>query len=81
MHNSNDTTTQTAKGDKPAFRAWLTQDRPDGTTLWTEVSGLWPTKSATGYSGRISNPITATAGRLVILPATINPAAEPATEG
>lgn len=59
--------------ERPHFRAWLVQDDKEGNPVWQELTGLWPTKSGTGYRGAIRKPVTATTGRLVILPAAITP--------
>jgi len=63
-------------GERPRFRAWLVTDKPDGTAEWTELAGLWSTKTGTGYSGALRQPVAAAAGRIVILPATSTPAKE-----
>jgi hypothetical protein len=70
------TTTETAKprGPRPTFRAWLVTDATHPETgeakpLWTEITGLWPTKTGSGFSGGITKPLPPTGGRLVILPA------------
>ncbi len=75
-----DTTTnqeqEKPSGTRPNFRAWLVQDTPEGEAHWTELSGLWPTKSGKGFKGSLKTPIAATTGRLVILPATFKPGKE-----
>jgi hypothetical protein len=64
-------------GDRPTFRAWLVTDAADPQTgevkpLWTELTGLWPTKTGSGMSGPLTKPLPfTTGGRLVILPATV----------
>ena len=58
---------------RPHFRAWLVQDSEDGESRWTELSGLWPTKSGKGFRGGLRTPVSATTGRLVILPASFKP--------
>lgn len=63
-------------GARPKFRAWLVQDTPEGEAHWTELSGLWPTKSGKGFKGALTTPLAATEGRLVILPATFKPGKE-----
>ena len=65
--------TGTAQGTRPNFRVWLVQDTPDGQAQWTELSGLWPTKSGNGYKGNLRVPVNAATGRLVVLPATYKP--------
>jgi len=67
-------------GTRPKFRAWLVQDTPEGEAHWTELSGLWPTKSGKAFKGNLRTPIAATEGRLVILPATFNPHSEEKTD-
>lgn len=62
-----------SNSSRPKFRAWLVQDTPEGEPHWTELSGLWPTKSGKGFKGALRTPLAATEGRLVILPATFNP--------
>ncbi|MEO1324960.1 MAG: hypothetical protein AAFV59_18365 [Pseudomonadota bacterium] len=57
----------TFKGTKPMYRVWLVQEEEDGTPKWTEVSGLWPNKADNGFSGKLSKPIAATEGRIVVL--------------
>lgn len=42
---------------RPKFRAWLVQDTPEGEAHWTELSGLWPTKSGTGFKGALRTPL------------------------
>lgn len=66
-------TPEAPKGSRPGFRAWLVQDTPEGEARWTELSGLWPTKSGKGFKGALSTPVAATEGRIVILPATYKP--------
>lgn len=63
-------------GARPKFRVWLVQDTPEGEPHWTDLAGLWPTKSGKGFKGALSTPIAATEGRLVILPATFKPSKE-----
>jgi hypothetical protein len=63
-------------GSRPKFRAWLVQDTPEGEAHWTELSGLWPTKSGKGFKGNLTTPLAATEGRLVILPASFKPGKE-----
>ena len=63
-------------GTRPKFRAWLVQDTAEGEAHWTELSGLWPTKSGKGFKGSLRAPIAATAGSFVILPATFKPSKE-----
>jgi hypothetical protein len=64
-------------GPRPTHRAWIVTDAADPQTgevkpLWTEMTGLWPTKSSTGLSGPLTKPLPLTSGgRLVILPATV----------
>jgi hypothetical protein len=78
------TTTEATKqrGPRPIFRAWLVTDATHPETgeakpRWTELTGLWPTKTGTGYSGGLAKPLPeGMTGRLVILPAHI-PAGEP----
>lgn len=67
---------ETPRGSRPSFRAWLVQDTPEGEAHWTELSGLWPTKSGKGFKGALRTPLAATTGRLVILPASFNPSKE-----
>lgn len=62
--------------NRPRYRAWLVQDTEDGKGTWTEITGLWPTKTGKGFSGSIRKPLATTEGRLVILPAIVNPNAE-----
>lgn len=69
MHNTDDTTTKTAKGAKPAFRAWLVTEGPNGKDTWTELAALWPSRSGAGHSGPLARGFAATTGRIVILPA------------
>ena len=57
-------------GTRPQFRVWLVQETPDGETNWTELCGLWPTKSGKGFKGALKAPLAATEGRIVVLPAT-----------
>lgn len=77
MTTEHDTQDQTnSAGARPKFRAWLVQDTPEGEAHWTELSGLWPTKSGTGFKGALRTPLAATEGRLVILPATFKPGKE-----
>lgn len=74
---SDHTQTPTRKStERPRYRAWLVQDGADGSPHWSEVTGLWPTKSGTGFCGSIRKPVAATAGRLVILPANLKPGKE-----
>ena len=78
---SNERNTGTENGlkplpERPRYRAWLVQDADDGSAVWTEMTGLWPTKSGKGYCGTIRNPIAAAQGRLVVLPAAVNPGKE-----
>lgn len=65
--------------NKPACRIWLVQDI-EGQAHWTELSGLWPTKSGSGYSGMIRKSIPVPSGvltgRLVVMPATQQPGKE-----
>ncbi len=61
---------------RPTLRVWLVTDKPDGKPEWMELAGLWPTKTGKGYSGALRQPVAATAGRIVILPAASNPAKE-----
>lgn len=56
------------KGQPPAFRAWLVQDRDGDEPLWIELAGLWPTKSGKGFTGNLKTPMAATTGRIVITP-------------
>ncbi len=70
------TAEQAPKGSRPKFRAWLVQDTPEGEAHWTELSGLWPTKSGAGFKGTLRTPLAATEGRIVILPASFKPAGE-----
>lgn len=60
----------------PRFRAWLVQDREGKAPLWIEITGLWPTKSGTGYCGQLRKPLAATGGRLVVLLASLKPGKE-----
>ena len=62
--------------ERPRYRAWLVQDSEDGKGSWTEITGLWPTKTGKGFSGAIRQPVAAATGRLVILPAIVNPGKE-----
>ncbi|WP_157956303.1 hypothetical protein [Acuticoccus yangtzensis] len=57
-------------GQRPQFRAYIVREDEDGQAEWTEISGLWPTKSLAGFSGTLQTPIAVTNGRLVIMPAT-----------
>ena len=71
--------TETAKrpqstGRRPTHRAWLVTDRPDSDKpLWTELTGLWPTRKGSGLSGGVARPVALAdgflTGHLVILPA------------
>jgi hypothetical protein len=71
MTNETETNDQSkSAGSRPKFRAWLVQDTPEGEAHWTELSGLWPTKSGKGFKGNLTTPLAATEGRLVILPAS-----------
>jgi hypothetical protein len=80
------TNTEPAKqrGPRPTFRAWLVTDATHPETgeskpLWTEVTGLWPTKTGSGFSGALTKPLPVTTGRLVILPAHVGaPGNQPA---
>lgn len=65
-----------AASERPRYRAWLVQDGEDGAARWMEVTGLWPTKSGKGYCGTIRKPVAAAGGRLVVLPAGVNPGKE-----
>lgn len=65
--------TTAQRGSRPQFRAWLVQDTPNGEAHWTELSGLWPTKSGNGYKGNLQIPVNAATGRIVILPAKFKP--------
>ncbi|MFG6554968.1 hypothetical protein [Sulfitobacter sp. 1A16808] len=65
-----------AQPERPRYRAWLVQDTEDGKGAWTEITGLWPTKTGKGFSGSIRKPLAAAEGRLVILPAIVNPGTE-----
>lgn len=77
MTNANEPNDQTkSTGSRPKFRAWLVQDTPEGEAHWTELSGLWPTKSGKGFKGNLTTPLAATEGRLVILPASFKPGKE-----
>ncbi len=51
---------------------WLATDKPDGKAEWTELAGLWPTRTGKSYSGALRQLVTA-AWRIVILPAASNP--------
>ena len=78
------TETEKQRGPRPVFRAWLVTDATHPETgeakpLWTEVTGLWPTKTGSGYSGALNKPFPATTGRLVILPARIGAPGEQPT--
>ena len=79
------TKTKTAAAKQPGprrtFRAWLVTNPAgdDGKPLWTEVTGLWPTKTGSGLSGPVTKPLPMTSGgRLVILPATVRQPDQPA---
>ena len=77
MTNENESNDQTkSTGSRPKFRAWLVQDMPEGEAHWTELSGLWPTKSGKGFKGNLVTPLAATEGRFVILPASFKPGKE-----
>lgn len=77
MTNETETNDQSkSTGLRPKFRAWLVQDTPEGEAHWTELSGLWPTKSGKGFKGNLTTPLAATEGRLVILPASFKPGKE-----
>jgi len=77
MTDANTNTAQKPRAkSRPSFRAWLVQDTPEGEARWTELSGLWPTKSGAGFKGNLRTPVSATAGRIVILPASFKPTAE-----
>lgn len=77
MTNETKTNDQSkSTGSRPKFRAWLVQDTPEGEAHWTELSGLWPTKSGKGFKGNLTTPLAATEGRLVILPASFKPGKE-----
>jgi hypothetical protein len=70
-------------GNRPTLRVWLVTDAPHPDTgevkpMWTEVTGLWPTKTGSGYSGALTKPVQFTTGRLVVLPAHVgHPAGQP----
>ena len=58
MTTEHETQDQTkSAGARPKFRAWLVQDTPEGEAHWTELSGLWPTKSGTGFKGALRTPL------------------------
>lgn len=77
MTNETETNDQPKNtGSRPKFRAWLVQDAPEGEAHWTELSGLWRTKSGKGFKGNLTTPLAATEGRLVILPASFKPGKE-----
>ncbi len=69
MHDIQENQSQPASRDKPAFRAWLVQNREGRKPLWIELAGLWPNKSGKGHSGKLGQPIATLSGRIVILPA------------
>lgn len=75
-NTSPETFTLTSPPMRPIYRAWFVQDGEDGKSIWTELSGLWPTKSGNGYRGAIKQSQMLDRGRLVVLPATFNPAKE-----
>lgn len=62
--------------ERPAFRAFIVQDREGAEPIWTELVGLWPTKSGKGFTGTLRKPIAFTGGRIVVLPANANPGKE-----
>ena len=77
MTDATQTNTQERpSGTRPAWRLWLVQDTPEGEAHWTELSGLWPTKSGKGFKGTLRTPLAATTGRIVVLPATFKPGKE-----
>lgn len=77
MFKATQTNTQDKpSGTRPTWRLWLVQDTPEGETRWTELSGLWPTKSGKGFKGALRTPLAAAQGRIVVLPATFKPGKE-----
>ena len=61
---------------RPAFRAWIVQDRDGEEPAWTELAGLWPTKKGSRFTGTLRQPVALAGGRLVILPAQFTPKTE-----
>jgi hypothetical protein len=56
------------QGSRPLYRVYLVEDQPEGNPKWTELSGLWPTKTGTGFKGNLKTPIAATGGRIIVMP-------------
>jgi hypothetical protein len=74
MINTDKKNTSTApQKSRPNFRVWLVQDISEDESRWTELAGLWPTKSGKGFKGGLRTPVSATAGRIIILPASFKP--------
>ena len=69
MHDNPKKQSQPSGSEKPTCRVWLVQDREGQKPLWTELAGLWPTKSGNGHSGKLMQPVAALARRVVVLPA------------
>ncbi len=71
------TNTKTTSNDRPKsrpnFRVWLVQDTTEGESRWTELAGLWPTNSGKGFKGGLRTPVSATTGRIIVLPASFKP--------
>jgi hypothetical protein len=65
---------------RPIYRAWFVQETEDGKSIWTELSGLWPTNSGKGYRGSLKQPQMLDRGRIVILPATSKPKVQASAE-
>lgn len=54
----------------PTHRLWMVEDQDGKEPAWTEIAPLWPTKSGSGFTGRIERSNVFPAGaRLVITPA------------
>jgi|OM-RGC.v1.032665191 hypothetical protein len=77
MQSTSNTHTLPAKR-RPIYRLWLVEDGPEGQPQWTALTGLWRTRKGNGFTGSLTQPVAATGGRLVVLPASFKPDAEKA---
>jgi hypothetical protein len=59
-----------AQRRKPAYRLSLVIDREGAEPEWVEIAALWPTKKATGFTGRTQQlQVIPEGARLVLRPA------------
>ena len=72
MTEQNTHSAEEMKGRRPSNRLWLVQGEGAEAT-WTEITALWPTKSANGLAGNLTGQLPITnprvPSRLVVLPA------------